>query len=142
MYWFSLQQTVLGVDCTLSCHPEDDHYDVHHHSAATDGDLPNQGHLQEVQGKLGNHMFRPAKSPKISANKYFWYYEFPQKGTKLNIQLQCIFFKVKQNINFCWEFFWKCLHNQKVFKNQLILCKSIERFPVFCCYLHCNISLI
>ena len=48
-----MQQTVLGAACTLSCHPVDDHHDVHHHPAAADGDHPNQGHLQEVQGQLG-----------------------------------------------------------------------------------------
>ena len=43
----------MRVACTLSCHPEDDHHDVHRHPAAADGDHPNQGHLQEVQGQLG-----------------------------------------------------------------------------------------
>ena len=48
-----MQQTVLGATCTLSCHPEDDHQDVHHHPASAHGDHPNQGHLQEVQGQRG-----------------------------------------------------------------------------------------
>ena len=53
LYLLSVQQTVLGATCTLSCHPEDDHHDVHHHPAAADWDHPNQGHLQEVQEQHG-----------------------------------------------------------------------------------------
>ena len=52
-YWLSVQQTVLAVACTLFCHPEDDHHDVHYHPVVADGDHPNQGNLQEVQGQLG-----------------------------------------------------------------------------------------
>ena len=48
-----MQQKVLGATCTLSCHPEDDQKDFHHHPASADGDHPNQGHLQEVQGQQG-----------------------------------------------------------------------------------------
>ena len=48
-----MQQTVLGAALILSCHPENDHHDVHHHPAAANGDHPNQGHLQEVQRQIG-----------------------------------------------------------------------------------------
>ena len=30
-----------------------DHHDDHIHPAAADGDYPNQGNLQEMQGKIG-----------------------------------------------------------------------------------------
>ena len=32
----------MGATCSFSCHPEDDHQDVHHNPASTDGDHPNQ----------------------------------------------------------------------------------------------------
>ena len=31
---------------------EDEYHDTHNHPAAADGDHPNQGHMQEVQGQL------------------------------------------------------------------------------------------
>ena len=43
----------MGATCALSCHPEDDHHDVHHHPTLAEGDHPNQAHLQEVQGHCG-----------------------------------------------------------------------------------------
>ena len=48
-----MPQTVLGATCSFSCHPENYHQDVHYHPASADGDLPNQGPLQEVQGQCG-----------------------------------------------------------------------------------------
>ena len=58
LYWLSVQQTDLGEACTLSCHPEDNHHDVDHDLAAADGDHPNQGHKQEIQGQLGGEKFK------------------------------------------------------------------------------------
>jgi hypothetical protein len=43
----------MGATCTFSCHPEDNHHDVHHHPALAGGDHPNQAHLQEVQEQCG-----------------------------------------------------------------------------------------
>ena len=53
----------MGATCTLSCHPEDDHHDVHHHPAVADGDHPYQGHLKEVQGQCGGEVQVQYKQP-------------------------------------------------------------------------------
>ena len=47
-----MPQTVLGATCSFSCHPENYHQDIHHHPASADVDHPNQGPLQEMQGKF------------------------------------------------------------------------------------------
>ena len=60
-----MQQTVLGAAYTLSCHPEDGHYEIHHPPAAAEGDHPNQGHLQEVQGQLGGKVYVKYKQPYV-----------------------------------------------------------------------------
>ena len=43
----------MGRTCSFSCHLEVDRQDIPHHPASADGDHPNQGPLQEVQGQCG-----------------------------------------------------------------------------------------
>ena len=81
-----MQQTVLGAACTFSCHPEDDHHDVHHQPAAADGDHPNQGHLQEVQGQLGGKISIQVKATICTGGAV----TVPPKHTSVRTQFKII----------------------------------------------------
>ena len=66
LYCLSVQQTLLGAACTPSCHPENDHHDVHLHPAEPDRDHPKLIPLQEVQGQFGK--FKSSTSKHL----YWW----------------------------------------------------------------------
>ena len=53
----------MGETCSPSCHPEDNHHDVHHHPAVANGDHSNQAQLQEVQGQWGGGVQVQCKQP-------------------------------------------------------------------------------
>ena len=49
-----------------------DHHDDHHHPAAVDRDYPNQGNLQEMQGKIGGKVQIKYKQPYVMDNLFIY----------------------------------------------------------------------